>query len=84
MKTTGQGKLQITMQVDFNASAKRQLNQLASRLGISLIISAGLVSSALIVTAGRGGGDVLTLVGAGGFAAALIGLTAFIISILRS
>lgn len=84
VKTTGQGKLQITMQVDFNASAKRQLNQLASRLGISLIISAGLVSSALIVTAGRGGGDVLTLVGAGGFAAALIGLTAFIISILRS
>ncbi len=84
VKTAGQGEMQITMQVEFNSSAKRQLNQLASRLGISLIISAGLVSSALIVTAGRGGGDVLTLVGAGGFAAALIGLTAFIISILRS
>lgn len=76
--------MQITMQVEFNASAKRQLNQLVSRLGISLIISAGLISCALIVTAGRGGGDILTWVGAGGFAAAVIGLAVFLVSVLRS
>ncbi|NLU46995.1 MAG: AarF/ABC1/UbiB kinase family protein [Syntrophomonadaceae bacterium] len=84
VRTAGEGKMQITMQVEFNASAKRQLNQLVSRLGISLIISAGLISCALIVTAGRGGGDILTWVGAGGFAAAVIGLAVFLVSVLRS
>ena len=84
VKTAGQGEMQITMQVEFNPKAKRQLNQLASRLGISFIISAGLISSALIVTAGRGSDDILTLVGAGGFAAALVGLAVFIISVVRS
>jgi hypothetical protein len=57
---------------------------LASRLGISLIISAGLISSALVITAGRGVGDTITLVGAGGFVAALIGLVMFTLSVLRS
>jgi ubiquinone biosynthesis protein len=84
VKTTGQGQLQVTMQVEFSLSSKRQMNQLASRLGISMIISAGLISSALIIAAGRGGGDVITLVGAGGFAVALIGLVVFSLSILRS
>ena len=84
VKTTGQGQLQVTMQVEFSSSSKRQMNQLASRLGISLIISAGLISSALVMTAGRGMGDTITLVGVGGFAAALIGLAVFILSVLRS
>ena len=84
VKTTGQGQLKVTMQVAFSSSSKRQMNQLASRLGISLIISAGLISSALVITAGRGVGDIITLVGAGGFAAALIGLVMFILSVLRS
>ncbi len=84
VKTAGQGEMQITMQVEFSSSSKRQMNQLASRLGISLIISAGLISSALVMTAGRGSDDILTLVGAGGFAAALVGLAVFIISVVRS
>jgi ubiquinone biosynthesis protein len=84
VKTAGQGQLQVTMQVEFSSSSKRQMNQLASRLGISLIISAGLISSALVMTAGRGMGDTITLVGVGGFAAALIGLAVFILSVLRS
>ena len=84
VKTTGRGQLKVTMQVEFSSSSKRQMNQLASRLGISMIISAGLISSALIIAAGRGGGDVITLVGAGGFAVALIGLVVFSLSILRS
>lgn len=84
VKTTGRGQLKVTMQVEFSSSSKRQMNQLASRLGISMIISAGLISSALIIAAGRGGGDVITLVGAGGFAVALIGLVVFTLSVLRS
>ena len=84
VKTTGRGQLKVTMQVEFSSSSKRQMNQLASRLGISLIIAAGLISSALVITAGRGVGDTITLVGAGGFVAALIGLVMFTLSVLRS
>lgn len=84
IRETEKGELKVTMQVDFTPASGRRLNQLVSRLGVSLILSAGFIGSALIVEAGRAPGDIVTLIGAGGFAVAIVGLIAFLLSALRS
>lgn len=84
VRTAGQGELQVTMQIEFSPSSGRKLNQLVSRLGVSLIIAAGLISSALIVTAGQASGGITTYVGVGGFAIALVGLIAYLAASFRS
>lgn len=84
IRNTGQGELQITMQVEFSKASTRKMNQLVSRLGISMLLSAGLIGSALVVEAGQASHSILTLVGAGGFVVAMVGLLVFLISANRS
>jgi ubiquinone biosynthesis protein len=52
IRTTGQGRLTMQVQLGFNQEARGKLTQLTNRLSASLIITGGLVGSALALRSG--------------------------------
>lgn len=85
IKTTGEGKLNMQIQIGFNSEAKTKMTQLVNRLSASLVIAGGLIGSAFILSS-----DVNpslnhgnTVIGFIGFTVSLLGLLA-LLSFLRS
>jgi ubiquinone biosynthesis protein len=85
IKTTGEGKLNMQIQIGFNSEARTKMTQLVNRLSASLVIAGGLIGSAFILSS-----DVNpslnhgnTVIGFIGFTVSLLGLLA-LLSFLRS
>ncbi len=85
IKTTGEGKLSMQIQIGFNSEAKTKLTQLVNRLSASLVIAGGLIGSAFILSSEVNPslhyGN--TVIGFFGFTVSLLGLLA-LLSFLRS
>ena len=60
------------------------MEQLVSRLGVSLVIAAALISSALVIRSADNSANYVNLIGVGGFVVAVCGLTVFLLRSLRS
>ncbi len=85
IKATSRGQLQIIMKVDLSEPSHHKMAQLISRLSASLIITGGLVGSALIVHGSPPQiSEQYSIFGVGGFALAAVGLLIFLISSMRS
>lgn len=85
IKNTGDGNLQVKINIDLSKNTQKILTHLLSRLSVSLIIAGGLVGSAMIITSSRPNliEDYL-LFGVAGFSIALLSLIFFVISALGS
>lgn len=85
IKTTGEGKLSMNIQIGFDSEAKTKLTQLVNRLSASLVIAGGLIGSAFILSSEVNPslhyGNII--IGFFGFGVSLLGLLA-LLSFLRS
>ncbi len=83
IKNTGEGRLQMTIQVDFTPRASRKLTQLISRLSLSFILTGVLIGSALIIQANHSDRvSEYAFLGVAGFGLALLSLVIFFIGSL--
>jgi ubiquinone biosynthesis protein len=85
VKNAAEGKVNLTMQMELSDKTYHRLSQLVSRLSVSLIITGGLVGSALLFQSGHPEVmDQYARVGAAGFILAMLGLVVFIIASWKS
>ncbi len=84
LNTAEEGRLTITMQVEFTPKTNRKLTQLASRVSASLIITGALIGSALIIQTNHSEQvEKYAYLGVIGFGMALILLVVFFLASLR-
>lgn len=74
----------VNLHISFSRPAERKMEQLVSRLGVSLVIAAALISSALVIRSADNSANYVNLIGVGGFVVAVCGLTVFLLRSLRS
>lgn len=85
LSTTKEGRLTITMKVEFTPKTNRKLTQLASRVSASLIITGALIGSALIIQTNHSAQvEKYAYLGVIGFGMALVCLLVYFLASLRS
>lgn len=85
LKNAATGQTQIKMLVDLSEKSYHRMSQLVSRLSVSLIITGGLIGSALIIQTSHP--TILqqyAVMGIAGFGLALLALVVFIFAAMKS
>ncbi len=84
LKSTGDGRLNITIQLDPSPKLNRKITQLVSRLGLSMIVTGALIGSALIIQANHSSEIAqFSYLGIIGFSVAILAMLAFLFGSLR-
>lgn len=84
IKTTGEGRLHMNIELDISPKAHHKISQLISRLSASLIITGALVGSSLIIQVHHPAEmEKFAFLGVAGFGLAMLCLVVFLISSMR-